>query len=109
MKTIATPLLNSTSDTFPPQSMYLQASVLHADQSFTYESAYALYEHTTLAFNRTDMTKFGFLDLWDGSPACAINDTSTSYEHTNSQWLIRWEDRLANGLSEWPADGIEHL
>ncbi|KAJ4983889.1 berberine-like protein [Stagonosporopsis vannaccii] len=109
MENFATPSLNGTTDTFPPRSMYLQSLVLRADQPFTYESAYALYEHTTLAFNRTDMTKFGFLDLWGGGPARAIQDTDTSYAHADNQWLIRWEGRLANGLSEWPADGIEYM
>lgn len=109
MENNATPSLNGTTDTFPPRSMYLQALVLRADQPFTYESAYALYEYTTFAFNRTDMTRFGFIDLWGGSPARAIRDTDTSYAHANSQWLIRWEGRLATGLSEWPADGIEYL
>ena len=107
MELIATPALNGTADTFPPRSMYLQALVLRADQPFTYESAYALYEHTTLAFNRTDMTKFGFLDLWGGAPARAITDDATSYAHADSQWLIRWEGRSTT--TQWPADGIEYL
>ncbi|KAH6611872.1 glucooligosaccharide oxidase-like protein [Boeremia exigua] len=109
MENIATPSLNGTSDTFPPRSMYLQALVLRADQPFTYESAYALYEHTTFAFNRTDMTKFGFLDLWGGKPAREIRDTDTSHAHANNLWLVRWEGRLANGLSQWPADGIKYM
>jgi FAD/FMN-containing dehydrogenase len=109
MENFATPLINGTSDTFPPRNMYLQALVLRADQPFTYESALALYEHTTFAFNRTDLTKFGFLDLWGGSVARAVKDSDTSYAHANSQWLVRWEGRLAAGLSEWPADGIEYM
>ena len=109
MENIATPSLNGTADTFPPRSMYLQALVLRADQPFTYESALALYKHTTFAFNRTDIIKFGFIDLWGGSPARSVKDSDTSYAHANSQWLIRWEGRLANGLSQWPADGIEYL
>ncbi|KZM24219.1 uncharacterized protein EKO05_0010869 [Ascochyta rabiei] len=109
MENNATPSLTGTTDTYPPRTMYLQALVLRADQPFTYESALALYEHTTFAFNRTDMTKFGFLDLWGGSPARAIKDSDTSYAHANSLWLIRWEGRLADGLSEWPADGIQYL
>lgn len=107
MENIATPQLNGTADTFPPRSMYLQALVLRADQPFTYESAYALYEDTTFAFNRTDMTKFGFLDLWGGAPARAIKDTDTSYAHANSLWLIRWEGRSTTTV--WPTDGIEYL
>ncbi|PSN74683.1 glucooligosaccharide oxidase-like protein [Corynespora cassiicola Philippines] len=108
MENFASPALNGTADTFPPRSMYLQALVLRSDQPFTFESAKALYEHTTFAFNRTDMTKFGFLDLW-GGVSRDIKDTDTSYEHADSLWLVRWEGRLANGLSEWPADGIEYM
>ncbi|KAF9631058.1 putative berberine-like protein [Lasiodiplodia theobromae] len=109
MEVIASPALNGSADTFPPRNMYLQAVVLRADQGFTRESARALYEHTTFAFNRTDLTKFGFLDLWGGSPAKELADDDTSFAHADSLWLVRWEGRLQTGLSEWPADGIEYM
>lgn len=108
IENLITPSLNSTSETFPPRSMYLQSLVLRTDQPFTYESALALYNHTTFAFARTDLTKFGFLDLW-GGVSRAIKDSDTSYAHANSQWIIRWEGRLAMGLTQWPADGIEYM
>lgn len=108
MENSATRSLNSTGETFPARSMYLQALVLRADQPFTYNSALALFRDTTFAFNRTDMVKFGFIDLW-GGVSRDIKDSDTSYAHANSQWLIRWEGRLADGLSQWPADGIEYL
>lgn len=108
MENFAAPLLNGTADTFPPRSMYLQALVLRSDQPFTFESAKALYQYTTLAFNRTDLTEFGFLDLW-GGVSHDVDDSAQAMAYANNQWLIRWEGRLANGLSEWPADGIEYM
>ncbi|GME65020.1 FAD linked oxidase [Neofusicoccum parvum] len=108
MEVIASPGLNLTADTYPPRNMYLQAIVLRADQPLTYESAYALYEHTTYAFSRTDMTKFGFLDLW-GGVSRDVKDADTSFAHADSLWLIRWEGRLATTLIDWPTDGIEYM
>lgn len=108
MEVTASPGLNGTADTFPPRNMYLQAVVLRNDQPLTYESAYALYSNTSFAFNRTDLTKFGFLDLW-GGVARDVADADASFAHADSLWLIRWEGRLATGLSEWPADGIEYM
>ncbi|KAF3804358.1 Berberine bridge enzyme-like 6 [Colletotrichum gloeosporioides] len=106
---VATPSIDIPVDTYPPRSFYLQALVLRADQPFTKESASALYEHTTLAFNRTDLTKFGFIDLWGGKPARALKDEDTSFAHANSLWLIRWEGRLATGLTDFPADGLTYM
>ncbi|KAI8931465.1 hypothetical protein NX059_011133 [Plenodomus lindquistii] len=108
MENYAAPQLNGTTDTFPPRNMYLQALVLRSDQPFTFESAKALYEHTTFAFNRTDLTEFGFLDLW-GGVSRNIKDNAQSMAHANSQWLVRWEGRLANGLTQWPADATEYM
>lgn len=108
MEVTASPGLNGTADTFPPRNMYLQAVVLRNDQPLTYESAYALYSNTSFAFNRIDLTKFGFLDLW-GGVARDVADADASFAHADSLWLIRWEGRLATGLSEWPADGIEYM
>ncbi|KAH5134198.1 hypothetical protein HBH70_138750 [Parastagonospora nodorum] len=108
MENFAVPQLNGTVDAFPPRSMYLQALVLRNDQPFTFESAKALYQYTTLAFNRTDLTEFGFLDLW-GGVSRDVDDTKQAMAYSNNQWLIRWEGRLANGLTQWPADGIEYM
>ncbi|KAK0117872.1 hypothetical protein ONS95_012192 [Cadophora gregata] len=108
MENIATPSISSKIDTFPPRNFYLQALVLRTDQPFTYESAFALYNSTTIAFNRTDMTKFGFIDLW-GGVSRNIKDSDTSMAHANSLFLIRWEGRLAPGLTTFPSDGIPYL
>ncbi|KAL2060818.1 hypothetical protein VTL71DRAFT_8870 [Oculimacula yallundae] len=108
MENIATPQLNSKVEVFPPRNFYLQALVLRTDAPFTYESAFALYNATTFSFNRTDLTKFGFIDLW-GGVSRDIKDEDTSFAHANSLFLIRWEGRLATGLTEFPADGISYL
>ncbi|KAH7323886.1 glucooligosaccharide oxidase-like protein [Rhexocercosporidium sp. MPI-PUGE-AT-0058] len=108
MENMATPSISSKKDTFPPRNFYLQALVLRTDQPFTYESAYALYNSTTIAFNRTDMTKFGFIDLW-GGVSRNVKDGDTCMAHANSLFLIRWEGRLAAGLTTFPNDGISYL
>lgn len=108
MENFAVPQLNGTADTFPARSMYLQALVLRSDHPFTFASAKVLYEHTTLAFNRTDLTKFGFLDLW-GGVSRTVKDSAQAMTYANNQWLIRWEGRLATGLTQWPVDATEYM
>jgi len=108
MEEIATPSLSSKVDTYPPRNFYLQALVLRTDAPFTYDSAFALYNSTTYSFNRTDLTKFGFIDLW-GGVSRDIKDEDTSFAHANSLFLIRWEGRLATGLTQYPSDGIDYL
>ncbi|XMA19186.1 hypothetical protein WAI453_011977 [Rhynchosporium graminicola] len=108
MENIATPQLSSKIEVYPPRNFYLQSLVLRRDGPFTYESAFALYNATTYSFNRTDMTKFGFIDLW-GGVSRNIKDEDTSFAHANSLFLIRWEGRLATGLTKFPADGISYL
>ncbi|CAL3973156.1 unnamed protein product [Diplocarpon coronariae] len=108
MENNATPDLELKTNTYPPRNFYLQALVLRRNQGFTYESARALYEHTTLAFNRSDMTKFGFIDLW-GGVSRDVRDSDSSFAYQDSLFIIRWEGRLAKGLTEFPADGIAYM
>jgi hypothetical protein len=65
-----------------------------------------LYNTTTYAFNRTDLRKSGYLDLW-GGVSQDIVDGDTSYAHGNNLWLIRWEANAPTGI--WPADGISYM
>ncbi|TQN67688.1 FAD-linked oxidoreductase sorD [Colletotrichum shisoi] len=109
VENVATPSIDIPVNTFPPRSFYLQALVLREDQPFTKASATALYNFTTVAFNRTDLTMFGFIDLWGGEPTRTLSDDDTSFAHANSLWLIRWEGRLAAGLTQFPADGIKYM
>ncbi|KAJ5050874.1 uncharacterized protein L3040_002742 [Drepanopeziza brunnea f. sp. 'multigermtubi'] len=108
MEKAATPLIDEKIEFFPPRNFYLQALVLREDQPFTYESAFALYNATTFAFNRTDMTKFGFIDLW-GASSRKVKDADSAFAYAKSLFLIRWEGRLAAGLTDFPADGISYM
>lgn len=108
MEKIGTPSIDTKTVVFAPRNFYLQALTLRTDKAFTYASAYALYNYTTFAFNRTDLTKFGFIDLW-GGVARSINDGDTAFAHSKFGWLIRWEGRLAAGLTQWPADATAYM
>lgn len=88
------------------RAFYTQALTLTTDNPLTYDLAHILFESTTYAFNRTDLRKSGFLDLWGGSPARALADADTAYAHADNLWLVRWD---ANAVDAWPADGVEYL
>lgn len=109
MENVATPSLSVDVDTYTPRNFYLQSLVLRAAQPFTTESATALYNHTTLAFARDDLTKFGFLDLWGGAPSRALSDADTAFAHADSLWLVRWEGRAVDTGAAYPADGIAYM
>ena len=108
MENISTPSIASEIDPYPPRNFYLQALILRTDGLFTYDSASQLYSSTTCAFNRTDMTKFGFIDLW-GGVSRDVEDGDAAFAHADSLFLVRWEGRLAAGLSEFPEDGTAYL
>jgi hypothetical protein len=106
LESLASQGLNDTDGgSSPGRSLYVQSLTMTADKPLTYHLAYNLYSHTTYAFNRTDMRKAGYLDLW-GGVSRDISDSDTSYAHGNNLWLIRWE---ADAVAGWPTDGIEYL
>ncbi|KAF5674975.1 berberine bridge enzyme [Fusarium heterosporum] len=86
-------------------SFYIQS--LAVTKPLTQEQAQILFESTTLKFNRTDMRKFGYLDLW-GGVSRDISDSDTSFAHGKNFWLIRWDANSLNPLS-YPADGIKYM
>jgi hypothetical protein len=92
----------------PGRSLYMQSLTMTTDQRLTYDLAYTLYEDTTYAFNRTDIRKSGYLDLW-GGVSRDISDADTSYAHGKNLWLIRWEANAANATKGFPADGVQYL
>lgn len=106
---LTTPNIDGPTNTFPPRNFYLQALVVRSDKPLTYASTFALYNSTTYAFNRTDLTKFGFIDLWGGKIIRETEDSEYSYAQRNNLWIVRWEGRLAAGLTTFPADGISYL
>lgn len=87
------------------RSFYTQSLTIQTNKPLTADLAKTLFLSTSLDFNRTDLKRSGFLDLWGGTSR-HIKDTDTSYIHGNNLWLIRWE---ANAVSTWPSDGISYL
>jgi hypothetical protein len=108
-ESLANPGLNDTDGgSSPSRTFYVQALTMTADKPFTSELASTLFNYTTLAFNRTDITKSGYLDLW-GGVSRDVKDSDTSFAHGNNLWLIRWEANKASKTPEWPADGVQYL
>ncbi|OLN95654.1 putative FAD-linked oxidoreductase YvdP 1 [Colletotrichum chlorophyti] len=89
------------------RSFYTQALTTTTDHPLTEEQAKILFESTTLAFNRTDLRKSGFLDLW-GGVSRDIKDTDTGYAHGKNLWLIRWEANSVD-VNNYPADGPAYM
>ncbi|KAL0931081.1 berberine-like protein [Colletotrichum truncatum] len=89
------------------RAFYTQALTTTTDHPLTLEQAKTLFESTTLAFNRTDLRKSGFLDLW-GGVSRDISDADTSYAHGKNLWLIRWEANSVDA-SNYPADGPAYM
>ncbi|TDZ61638.1 FAD-linked oxidoreductase sorD [Colletotrichum trifolii] len=90
------------------RSFYTQALTTTTDHPLTEEQAKILFESTTLAFDRKDMRKSGFLDLW-GGVSRDISDADTSYAHGKNLWLIRWEANAADANGPFPADGPAYM
>jgi hypothetical protein len=108
LDTFVAPGLNLTNGgTSPGRSMYTQALTMTTDNPLTYDLIYTLYNSTTYSFNRTDLRKSGFLDLW-GGVSRDISDSDTSYAHGKNLWLIRWEANAVDS-TKFPADGVEYL
>ncbi|POS70181.1 FAD binding domain-containing protein [Diaporthe helianthi] len=89
------------------RSFYTQALTTTTDYPLSVEQAKILLERTTLGFNRTDLRKSGFLDLW-GGVSRDINDSDTAYAHGHNLWLIRWEANAVDATT-YPADGTAYL
>ena len=88
----------------PGRAFYGQALTTTTDNPLTYDSVYALFNHTTFSFDRTDLRKSGLLDLW-GGVSNQVSDADTSYAHGNNLWLIRWDANAVNSTAPYPADG----
>lgn len=72
----------------PGRSFYTQALTTTTDHPLTYDQMFTLAESTLHAFNRTDMRKSGFMDLW-GGVSRDVSDNDTSYAQGKNLWLIR--------------------
>lgn len=89
------------------RAFYTQALTTTTDHPLTVDLAKTLIGSTTLAFNRTDLTKSGFLDLW-GGVSRDIADSDTGYAHGKNLWLIRWES-FSVDANNYPADGTAYM
>ncbi|KAH7131344.1 hypothetical protein EDB81DRAFT_906476 [Dactylonectria macrodidyma] len=89
------------------RAFYTQALTTTTDHPLTFEQVRTLYTSTTLAFNRTDLRKSGFLDLW-GGVSRNIADRDTGYAHGKNLWLIRWEANSVD-VNNYPADGPAYM
>lgn len=88
-------------------SFYTQSLVITTDHPLTIDQARILFSSTTLAFNRTDMTKMGYIDLWTGVSR-GIADDDAGHPHGKNLWLIRW-DANAVDSDNFPADGEVYM
>lgn len=86
---------------------YLQSLVVTSDHPLTVAQAKTLFQSTALSFNHTDMTNWGFLDLW-GGVSRDVKDTDTAYTHGKNLWLIRWDGGPPRG-KPFPDDGISYM
>lgn len=89
------------------RAFYTQALTTTTDYPLTFRQARTLFASTSLAFNRTDLTKSGFLDLW-GGVSRDISDKDTAHAHGKNLWLIRWES-FAVDPTKYPADGPTYM
>ncbi|WDK15321.1 FAD binding domain-containing protein [Colletotrichum graminicola] len=89
------------------RSFYTQSLTTTTDRPLTVEQAKVLYESTSFSFNRTDMRKSGFIDLW-GDVSRDISDTDTSFAHGKNLWLIRWDFNSVD-VNSYPADGPAYM
>lgn len=90
----------------PKRSFYIQALTPTAEKPLTAFQFTTLLNATINTFNRTDMKRSGFLDLW-GGVAKNVKDSDTSYAHGNNLWLIRLDGNGVNNI--FPSDGVEYF
>ncbi|KAF4984311.1 hypothetical protein FZEAL_462 [Fusarium zealandicum] len=89
------------------RAFYTQSLTTTTDHPLTVALVQNLFENTALAFNRTDMSKSGFLDLW-GGVSRDISDPDTGYAHGKNLWLLRW-DGVAVDIKNYPKDGTVYM
>lgn len=92
----------------PGRAFYIQALTFTTDNPFTEESLRILLSSTTFAFNRTDIRKSGFIDLW-GGVSRDVSDEDHSFAHGKNLWLIRWEANAANAALPYPDTAVAYL
>ncbi|KAJ4251435.1 hypothetical protein NW762_011418 [Fusarium torreyae] len=90
------------------RSFYIQSLVTTTDYPLTVEQVRILFSNTTLAFNRTDLTKMGYIDLWAGVSRDVL-DEDTGHPHGKNLWLIRWDANAVDDDHDFPEDGTSYM
>jgi FAD/FMN-containing dehydrogenase len=90
------------------RASYTQSVVTTADKPLSFEQTRTLIDSITFGFNRTDMSRSGFLDLW-GGVSRDIKDSDTAFAHGNNLWLIRVDGNSNSGDNGFPADGLTYM
>ncbi|KAI8933955.1 hypothetical protein NX059_008729 [Plenodomus lindquistii] len=95
----------ATGGTLGGRASLTQSWTTTSDKPFTQEQVKALLQGYA-DFNRTDMTRTGFMDLWHGV-SNGIADSDHAYAHGKELWLTRVDGIGRNGV--WPSDGIDYM
>lgn len=90
------------------RSFYIQSLTTTTDRPFTVEQIKVLLDNVNINFNRTDLTRSGFLDLWGGRPTRNIADKDSAYAHGKNLWLVRF-DGVSKDITSFPSDGLTYL
>ncbi|KAF2847931.1 Glucooligosaccharide oxidase [Plenodomus tracheiphilus IPT5] len=94
-----------TGGTLGGRASLVQSWTTTTDNPFTSEQVKALLQGFR-SFNRTDLTRTGFIDLWSGVSR-DIADSDHAFAHGKELWLAR-VDGVASGAT-WPSDGLEYM
>ena len=89
------------------RSFYLQSLTTTTDRPFTVEQVKVLLDNVNINFNRTDLTRSGFMDLWGGYSR-KVSDKDSAYAHGKNLWLVRF-DGVSVDIENFPADGLKYL
>ncbi|KAH7317902.1 hypothetical protein BKA65DRAFT_109800 [Rhexocercosporidium sp. MPI-PUGE-AT-0058] len=89
------------------RSFYTQALTTTTHTPLTADLVRVLFQRTILDFNRTDLRRSGFMDLW-GGVSRDISDADASYAHGSNLWLIRFDTNMPNATNPYPADGVAY-
>ncbi|CBX91789.1 hypothetical protein IAQ61_000007 [Plenodomus lingam] len=87
------------------RASHVQSWVKTTDSPFTAEQLKLLIS-AIRAFNRTDMTRTGVMDLWAGDNN-DVKDSEHAFAHGKNLWLVRVDGIGKDGV--WPSDGIKYM
>lgn len=94
--------------TSPPRSFYIQSLTTKTDKPLTLKLFTSLLTNIG-KFNRTDLTRSGYLDLWGGSFSATLDPSSSSYSTAKNLWLIRLDGNTNPAGHPFPGDGVAYM